>query len=184
MNEIAIQTLVEQASAGDRAAFEQLVSRTQNMVLGVALRRLKNFAEASDLRQEVFVQVLRKLPQLRDPARFEPWVRKIAVRLAINKIDRRPKESRGDGQALDSVCSTQRTPIERIVQSEAADSVRKGISQLRELDSKTLLAFYFDGHTLQQMSDRFNSPIGTIKRRLHTARNRLRDKLGDLMLVG
>ena len=42
----------------------------------------------------------------------------------------------------------------------------------------------FEGRSLQQMSDDFQSPIGTIKRRLHTARNRLRDQLAKLEPVG
>src|SRR5262249_1056426 len=55
---------------------------------------------------------------------------------------------------------------------------------LRDLDRRTLVAFYFEGRSLQEMSAEFDSPVGTIKRRLHTARNRLRDKLSDLQLVG
>ncbi len=52
------------------------------------------------------------------------------------------------------------------------------------LDRETLQAFYFEGRSLQEMSDDFRSPIGTIKRRLHTARNRLRDQLAKLEPVG
>ncbi len=42
-----------------------------------------------------------------------------------------------------------------------------------------LIAFYVEGQSLKEMSDEFASPIGTIKRRLHTARNRLREELTD-----
>ena len=54
-----------------------------------------------------------------------------------------------------------------------------GLDRLRELDRRTLIAFYVEGQSLKQMSDEFDSPIGTIKRRLHTARNRLREELTD-----
>ena len=54
-----------------------------------------------------------------------------------------------------------------------------GLSRLRDLDRRTLIAFYVEGQSLKQMSDEFASPIGTIKRRLHTARNRLREELAD-----
>ena len=43
--------------------------------------------------------------------------------------------------------------------------------------------FYINGQSLAEMSDSFSSPIGTIKRRLHTARNRLRDVMGDFQPV-
>ena len=51
------------------------------------------------------------------------------------------------------------------------------------LDRKTLLAFYFEGRSIKQMSDDFDRPIGTIKRRLHTARHRLREQLDELRPV-
>ena len=44
----------------------------------------------------------------------------------------------------------------------------------------SLIAFYFEGRSLQEMSDSFDSPVGTIKRRLHTARHRLREELSVL----
>ena len=52
--------------------------------------------------------------------------------------------------------------------------------KMRELDRRTLMAFYFEGQSLKQMSDQFDSPIGTIKRRLHTARNRLKEMLTEM----
>ena len=75
-------------------------------------------------------------------------------------------------------------PFERVVANENAACVRECLGHLRDLDRQTLVAFYFEGRSLQEMSADFDSPVGTIKRRLHTARNRLRDKLSDLQLVG
>jgi len=48
------------------------------------------------------------------------------------------------------------------------------------LDRETLWAFYFEGSSLKEMSEQFESPIGTIKRRLHTARGRLREVIGAM----
>ena len=55
-----------------------------------------------------------------------------------------------------------------------------GKVQLTDLDRDTLVAFYFQGQSLVQMSDEFNSPVGTIKRRLHVARKRLAKELAAL----
>lgn len=184
MNDTELIALVRDAQAGDRDAFDRLVGRTEAMVFAVVLRRLRNRSEALEVTQDVFIQVLRKLRQLREPERFEAWVRKIAVRLAINRAVRRPREVLGDVPALVGARAAGSNPLERIVQTENADSVRDCLGRLRELDRRTLVAFYFEGRSLQEMSDDFDSPVGTIKRRLHTARNRLRDKLTDLQLVG
>jgi RNA polymerase sigma-70 factor (ECF subfamily) len=183
MNDTELIELVRGAKAGDRAAFNKLVVRTEAMVFAVVFRRLRNRSEALEVTQDVYIQVLRKLPQLRDEERFEAWVRKIAVRLAINRAVRRPREVNGDVPALVTLSSVGGNPLERIVQSENAACVRDCIDRLRDLDRRTLHAFYFEGQSLQEMSAQFDSPVGTIKRRLHTARNRLRDKLSDLQLV-
>ena len=62
-------------------------------------------------------------------------------------------------------------------QREDAQQLRTGIDRLGKLDRQTLMAFYFEGQSLKDMAEVFDSPIGTIKRRLHTARNRLRDAI-------
>lgn len=184
MNDIETIDLVRLAQAGDRDAFDQLVLRTESMVFGVVFRRLRNRAEALEVTQDVFIQVLRKLGQLRDAEKFGGWLRRIAVRLAINRAVRRPRESLADSSLLGTVRASATNPAERAVENEDAACVRDGLDSLRELDRQTLVAFYFEGRTLQEMSAEFESPIGTIKRRLHTARNRLRDKLSDMQLVG
>jgi RNA polymerase sigma-70 factor, ECF subfamily len=183
MNDNELIRLVRLAREGDRDAFDEIVARCETMVFAVVLRRLRNRSEALEVTQDVFIQVLRKLPQLREFERFEAWLRKIAVRLAINRAVRRPREVNGDLPALGTARATGGSPLERIVASENAESVRDCLGRLRDLDRRTLVAFYFEGRSLQEMSAEFESPVGTIKRRLHTARNRLRDKLSDLQLV-
>ena len=183
MNETETLELVRLAQAGNREAFDQLVLRCEPMVFAVVLRRLRNRSEALEVTQDVFIQVLRKLHQLREPERFGGWLRRIAVRLAINRAVRRPRELLGD-PALGAARAKSDNPFEGVVQNENAACVRECLGRLRDLDRRTLVAFYFEGRSLQEMSAEFDSPVGTIKRRLHTARNRLRDKLGDLQLVG
>jgi len=184
MNDIETLELVRLAQAGNREAFDQLVLRTESMVFAIVLRRLRNRSEALEVTQDVFIQVLRKLGQLRDPERFGGWLRRIAVRLAINRAVRRPRESLGDTAALGGLRAANANPFERVVASESAQCVRECLGRLRDLDRRTLVAFYFEGRSLQEMSAEFESPVGTIKRRLHTARNRLRETMGDLQLVG
>ena len=161
----------------------QLVTELEGTVFAIVYRRLRNQAEAAEITQDVFVQVLRKLPQLREPERFLGWVRKIAVRMAINRAVRKPREVLGETATLGAVSTVRANPLERVLLSEEAHQVREGLHQLKELDRRTLEAFYIEGHSLQEMSTEFSSPIGTIKRRLHTARNRLRTQLAKLETV-
>ena len=181
--ELELQALVISAQAGDRDAFNSLVLRFEKDVFAIVLRRLRNRAEAAEVTQDVFVQVLRKLPQLRDVDRFAGWLRQIAVRMSINRAVRRPHESAPGPETMSAVESTPDNPLESLLRTEAAGQIWGGLERLREMDRRTLIAFYFEGRSLKQMSDEFDSPIGTIKRRLHTARNQHRDELAELQTV-
>ena len=184
MDEMETLRLVKLAQRGDKDAFGRLVILTERTVFAIVLRRLRNQSEALEVTQDVFMQVLRKLPQLREPERFLGWVRRIAVRMAINRAVRRPREVCGDSDLLNTVGAAPDSPLEAMLRSENADQLRHGLNRLRDLDRRTLLAFYFEGQSLQEMSRDFESPVGTIKRRLHMARNRLRDTLAECQLVG
>jgi RNA polymerase sigma-70 factor, ECF subfamily len=171
------------AQQGDREAFGRLVERYQESVYAIAFRRLRNHAEAQELCQDVFIQAMRKLDQLHDPCCFGAWVRSIAGRMAINRAVRRRPVGSDESDGFIANCIERETPLTAVLDRERSDQVHQGLSRLRSLDRKTLTAFYFDGHSLVEMSEEFESPVGTIKRRLHVARKRLAKEL-EAMTVG
>lgn len=178
IDELELLTLVQRAQLGDREAFGALAREYESAVFAIALKRLRNRSEAIEVTQEVFLRALRKLSQLREPERFAGWLKRIAVRTAINRAVRRPREMFQSPEMIGLVYS-RGNPVDGMLQTERADQVRSGLKQLRKLDRETLVAFYFEGQSLKEMSSRFSSPVGTIKRRLHTARRRLKEALGD-----
>jgi len=176
----SLMSLVLAAQDGDRCAFEALVERYQRAVYLTVLGRLGNEAEAQELSQEVFIQAMRKIGQLRDPLAFGGWLRAIANRMAINRAVRTRPMARLDGEHAEPRAAEQETPLEEVLAREKRDQVHSGLDRLSELDRATLLAFYFRGRSLVEMSDEFDSPVGTIKRRLHVARKRLAKELAAL----
>lgn len=177
MEDFILIQLVNAAQEGDRDAFGQLVEEFESMVFAIVFRRLRNRSEAREVTQDVFIQAMRKLDQLREPERFVGWLRQIAVRMSINRAVRRPNETMCAPETFDSVEAEPETPFDALLRSERIDQIWGGLNRLRDLDRDTLVSFYIDGNSLKDMSDQFSSPIGTIKRRLHMARNRLRDEL-------
>jgi len=171
---------VRAAQQGDREAFGQLVEQFQGVVFGTALRRLRDRGEAQELAQEVFVQALRKIGQLRQPECFGGWLRASATRLAINRQVRRGPVITAERETLEAISQDTDTPLANVLAAERRRQVRAGLRRLGPLDRKTLVAFYVKGHSLIEMSDEFHSPVGTIKRRLHVARKRLARELEEL----
>jgi len=169
--------LVLLARAGDRDAYGQLVTRFESTVYAVALSRLRNPTEAQELTQEVFLHGMRKLPQLRDAACFPGWLRQITVRMAINRLTRHGPLARAESDMLEQAEAAGTTPLDEMVRAELREELWRGLEKLKAVDRATLIAFYIRGRTLKQMSREFETPIGTIKRRLHVARHRLKEEM-------
>jgi len=172
--------LIERAQMGDRAAFGELVVRFQGSVYAMALARVRDPLEAQELAQDVFVHAMRKLPQLRDPRCFAGWLRRITARMAINRLTRRGPLFGADPELLATVADGERTAENHAEVGEAVGQLKVGLARLKTLDRETLEAFYLRGRTLKQMAREFEVPTGTIKRRLHVARQRLKDELEEI----
>ncbi len=174
---IELVRLVKAAQAGDREAFGELFTRFHARIFAMALRRLGHHGDAMELTQDVFVKAMTKLDQLRSPECFAGWLRSIARRMAINRISRHAPPRTVEQESLNAQCLDRRTPESYALDRERADQVRHGLSRLGALDRETLDAFYIRGRSLRDLSSEFDAPIGTIKRRLHTARKRLSAQL-------
>ena len=180
---LTVAALVELAQDQDRAAAGELFERYQNMVLSVAYRRTGNFNEAQELLQEVFVQALQKISQLRNRECFGSWLRQITVRMAINRMVRGDRAVSTEPVTLEATVMSNETPDDVAIADERAEFVRDGLDRLREMDRDTLIAFYVKGQSIIEMSDSFDAPIGTIKRRLHVARQRLAKEIDHLVMA-
>jgi RNA polymerase sigma-70 factor (ECF subfamily) len=175
--------LVRLAQQGDRQAFGELFERFERTVFAIALRRMRDFNEAQELTQDVFVQAMTKLDQLREPECFAGWLRSITHRMAINRMVRRGPAIPTEPEAMEANCVETVTPLANALTAERKSKVKGGLVGLDELHRETLEAFYFKGKSLKEMSAEFEAPIGTIKRRLFEGRRRLGRKLEPFVAV-
>lgn len=178
-----IAKLVLAAQEGDRTAFGELFERFQRNVMAIAMHRLSDFADAQELTQDVFVQALVKIKQVRQPECFGGWLRSITHRMAINRIVRRRPDLLTEPEKMQATCIENETPLHFVLLGEQSDQLWAGLRKLGELDRDTLVAFYVKGRSLSEMSHEFNAPLGTIKRRLHVARKRLAREVEELVAI-
>ena len=177
-----IARLVLASQNGDRAAFGELFQRYERHVFSVAMRRLGNFNDAQELSQEVFIKAMDKIAQLRQPECFGGWLRSITHRMAINMQIRQSRGVSTEPEYMEANCIDDASPDERLIESERDAQLHEGLGNLREMDRQTLEAFYVRGQSLNEMSDEFDAPLGTIKRRLHVARKRLAQEVAELVV--
>ncbi|MGL6073232.1 MAG: RNA polymerase sigma factor [Fimbriiglobus sp.] len=172
-----ITILVDRAKVGDKAAFGELFVRFKQNVFVMAMARLRNTAEAEELTQEVFVHAMRKLPQLRDARCFAGWLRRITARMAINRLTRKGPAFGTEPEILDAIAGHDHDPTDDIERKEDKAELLEALRALKPEDRATLEAFYIRHLNLKQMAVEFDAPLGTIKRRLFVARNRLKEVL-------
>ena len=173
-SDMTVAQLVVAVQDGDRTAMGELFDRYRGMVLSLATRRTGNVHEAEELVQDVFVQAMQKIGQLRVPEAFGGWLRQILHRMAINRATRTRSAVACDPETLAATCiDDDASPVAVAETREDAVAVHGGLGRLGEIDQQTLSAFYLRGQSLVQMAAEFDAPLGTIKRRLHTARKRL-----------
>lgn len=177
-----VADLVRAAQAGQREAFGELFQRYRGGIVALAMRRVRNLDEAEELAQDVFIQAMQKIDQLRVPEAFGGWLRRIVHRMAINRVTRSRTAVACDPETLEATCLASGSPDESAQDREQAQAIRDGLDRLGSLDQQTLKAFYLQSKTLIEMSDEFEAPVGTIKRRLHVARKRLAKEM-DLLAV-
>jgi RNA polymerase sigma-70 factor, ECF subfamily len=171
-----IVALVTHAQHGDRQAYSALYEHFYPWVHTLARTYLRDTSAAQELAHDVLVQAFVKLQQLRYPVAFPGWLRQMTARMAMNRLSRGGRNTLVV-TALRHEATTDSSPLERLLSDERLEQVRQSLERLAPLDRDTLLAFYYHGQSLATISQQAAAPLGTIKRRLHMARQRLRHEL-------
>jgi len=172
--------LVRQVARQDREAFSRLYDRFSSLVFTLAMRMLKVRSDAEDLLQEVFVQVWRQGSNYNeDRGSPEAWIINIARSRAIDKIRaiRRMEKSfvlTDDPARAESSANVEASAAE----SEARLAMDSALANLPEAQRKVLELAYFDGLTQTEIAERLAEPLGTVKTRMRSGIQRLREIIG------
>ncbi len=165
-------SLIRRLTRGDHQALGEFYDLYAGLVNGLAIRILRDRAEAEDTVQEVFVQVWQQASRF-DPARGTPvaWLCTMARSRALDRLRRR--SSRREEPAPDD-----RSSWSAPAASAEALAVRKALDGLPDDQRRVLELAYYEGLTQTEIADRLKEPLGTIKTRIRTAMIRLRGVLG------
>jgi RNA polymerase sigma-70 factor (ECF subfamily) len=173
------EALVAEALAGGPEAFAPIIERYKDAVFGVALAKVRNFHDAEDIAQTVFVEAFQTLKNLREAGRLGPWLRTIAINRSINHLNRKPLVV--DLDEMHGLRDPGPTPHVEMENRELRDRVLAEIGRLSKAQRETTTLFYIDGFTQEQVASLQEIPVGTVKRRLHDARNRLKKGMMEMV---
>ncbi len=135
---------------------------------------LGNEADARDAAQEAFVAAWRQLPRLRDVDRFDAWFQRVAVNAA-----RMTLRSRGRRRVREIPAVQVAALVDTAVAPSDADQLDVALRRL-PLEQREILALHhLDGRPVAELAEILGIPVGTVKSRLHTARQALQRSLAD-----
>lgn len=169
----SLSELLNLCGKEDEEAIETLIRRFSGKALELAQALTRDPHLAEDAVQEAFLTALSKLDQLRDPKAFPGWFRQI-VRTKANRIVRKQREEPSEAPPEKGVSSP---PEELMEREELSLVIREALDHLPGGSRETVQLFYMAEHNCLEVAQILEIPEGTVKRRLHDARQKLKEML-------
>lgn len=150
-------------------AFTQLVQRSQHIVFGLALTLLHDVEDARDASQDAYATAWRRLRQLRDPAAFTAWLKSIVASECSRRRRQRVLVSEVDAPVASVDADADRVDFQSVVAA--------ALEKLPAGERHVTVLFYYLGYSQPQIAQLLRLKAGTVGKRLHSARLRIRRDL-------
>ena len=172
--------LLKACGRGDQAAFARLYDATSSRVVGLAVRVVRDPAQAEEVAQEAFLEIWKTSGRF-DPAKGSPsgWMLTIVHRKAVDRVRSAEASTRRD-----TTYHQRNQPVEHDSTAEAATAslearrVRQALADLTPVQREALELAYFGGYTHTEVATMLELPVGTAKTRIRDGLIRLRDTMG------
>ena len=171
-----LRTLILAAQQGDKEAFNQVVLRFQDMAYATAYAMVRDAALAQDAAQEAFIDAYLTLSNLREPAAFPGWFRRIVVKHS----DRQTRGQRTQTIPIDELFdlrSALPNPALALDNALLQQEIHSAIDWLTPAQRLVTLLFYIEGYSLQEIAAYLELPMTAVKKRLFNARQNLKQRM-------
>ena len=173
MNEDDDATLVRRCREGDRTAFEQLVVRYQKPVFNAALRLLRDPEDARDVAQTTYLKVYEHIGDYNPSIKFYSWIYRIAINESLNALGSRKPCEGFNGEEADAAPGPER----QLEGQQTGRAIEEALMRIKPELRTVIVLRHFMHLSYQDMGDILLLPEKTVKSRLYSARQLLRDRL-------
>lgn len=175
-DKILSEWLVLKTQSGNPEALNQLLIIWYPKLLRFASRQLNNHEAAQDVVQETLITIAKQIHKVKDPIAFPKWTYQILHRRGVDYLRKEIKNRRVQGLPTNLEDNYEHQ------QSKSADSqieLKSALKKLNEMHYLIIHLHYLEGLSIKEISTVLSIPLGTVKSRLHTARNQLRTLLEE-----
>ena len=164
---------IEHYLNGDSAAFELLIDKYQKKVFNLAYRIVNNYNDAEDITQAVFIKAFEKLETYNPKYKFFSWLYRIAINESLNFLD---KKKHHEDINQDTI-SKELTPEEAFNNVELNQNIQDTLMKLKADYRVVMILKHFNNLSYSEISQILNIPEKTVKSRLISARQLVKDML-------
>ncbi|TWI03498.1 RNA polymerase sigma-70 factor (ECF subfamily) [Luteimonas cucumeris] len=187
--ELLDHELVRRVQRGDSAAFDLLVRKYQHRIAALIGRYIADWSECQDVAQETFLRAYRAIANFRGDAQFYTWLHRIAVNTAKNHLvshNRRPPTDDIDAADAEQFESGIRlrdtdTPERELMRQEIERAVMRVVDGLPEELRTAITLREVDGLSYEEIAQKMDCPIGTVRSRIFRAREAIDTELEPLL---
>ncbi len=175
-------SLVVQARAGDRSAFEKLVAIHQDEIFRLVFFRTRSRMDSEDLTQDIFMSAFRYLPQLKDSDRFRPWLYRIALN-RVHDFHRKNKflaffgmtEDKGEASAADVELHRDPGALDKVIRQEFWSHVKELSKRFSPMEREVFSLRFIDDLNLREIALVLNRSESAVKTHLYRAIKKFKD---------
>jgi RNA polymerase sigma-70 factor (ECF subfamily) len=170
---------VRRVQQGDTDSFEILVRRHQRTIFNLVYRLLGDYDEAAEVAQEVFLSAYKSIGQFRGDANFSTWLYRIGLnhastrRRSLNNTQQRHVPFDGTEVIADGMVD----PAKNFEHKEIQQQVQLALNSLDPADARIILLRDLQDVPYEDVAEMLDIPVGTVKSRLHRARQALKANL-------
>jgi RNA polymerase sigma factor (sigma-70 family) len=184
MNRYTDQHYIQKTLQGETNAFAVLIDRYQNLVYTVVYRVVKVKEEAEEVAQDTFMKAFESLKSYRGESKFSTWIYSIAYRKALDRV--RKNNRMKAVELVEDITEKEVGAIDNALhileQQQRNEVIKRCIGELPEQEAAIITLYYFDDHSVREISEITELSEDNIKVKLHRSRKKLFSLLKHFVL--
>lgn len=183
--------LVKRSQEGDIESFEKLISQYQKKVFNIALGMIRNYDDAYDASQEVFLRVYKSIKKFKGQSSFSTWLYRITTNVCLDELRKRKKNINNisidqeilleNGEVFRQIEDHENIPDLQAEKNELNRIIRNAIYNLSDEHKEVIVLRDIQGFSYNDIANIIKCPEGTVKSRINRSRKILKEALKSKM---